>query len=141
MGEVYLTISCHKTRTDVRTKLNFPLCALKIMRLLLWNCQTGNCKGCWLDGREERNEERGERNVALSFVVVSHFASLRSIKRHFLIVCKGFISLIYILNFNFPSMVVIIYIIYIIYYIYIIYIYIYIYLSFSRATPEAYGGS
>ena len=27
-------------------------------------------------------------DVALSFVVVSHFASLRSIKRHFLFVCK-----------------------------------------------------
>ena len=61
----------------------------------------------------------GRENVdgrfALSFVVVSHFASLRSIKRHFLIVCKGFIILIYIINFKFPSMVVIIYIIYIIY--------------------------
>ena len=61
--------------------------------------------------------ECGNEGTALSFVVVSHFASLRSIKRHFLIVCKGFISLIYIINFNFPSMVVIIYIIYIIYYI------------------------
>ena len=39
MGEVYLTVSKHKTRTDVRTKLNFPFCAFKIMRLL---CETVN---------------------------------------------------------------------------------------------------
>ena len=41
MGEVYLTISCHKTRTDVRTKLNFPFCAFKIMQLLMWNSNCG----------------------------------------------------------------------------------------------------
>ena len=38
-GEVYLTISKHKTRTDVRTKLNFPFCAFTFMRFWLWNCQ------------------------------------------------------------------------------------------------------
>lgn len=70
-----------------------------------FNCETENGFAVAV-GKGER--ERG--SVALSFVVVSHFASLRSIKRHFLIVCKGFISLIYILIFNFPSMVVIIYI-------------------------------
>ena len=40
MGEVYLTISKHKTRTDVRTKLNFPFCALEFMRNS--NCETEN---------------------------------------------------------------------------------------------------
>ena len=39
MGEVYLTVSSHKTRTDVRIKLIFPFCAFKIMRLL---CETVN---------------------------------------------------------------------------------------------------
>ena len=114
MGEVYLTISRHKTRTDVRTKLNFPFCAFKIMQLLLWNVWLRNKK--WFCCRCQSGR-REVGSVALSFVVVSHSASLRSIKRQFLFVCKGFISLIYILIFNFPSMVVIIYIIYIIYYI------------------------
>ena len=82
------------------------------MQLLLWNFSCGTENGFAVAvGRGER----GVGSVALSFVVVSHSASLRSIKRHFLIVCKGFISLIYIINFNFPSMIVIIYIIYIIY--------------------------
>ena len=104
MGEVYLTISRHKTRTDVRTKLNFPFCALEFMRNS--NCETENDFAVAI-GR--RGNVDGK--LALSFVVVSHSASLRSIKRQFLFVCKGFISLIYILIFNFPSMVVIIYII------------------------------
>ena len=38
-GEVYLTVSRHKTRTDVRTKRNFPFCALEFMQLM---CRTEN---------------------------------------------------------------------------------------------------
>ena len=64
MGEVYLAISRHKTRTDVRTKLNFPFCAFKIMQLLLWNsnCETENGFAVAV-GRGER----GVGSVALSF--------------------------------------------------------------------------
>ena len=40
MGEVYLTINCRKTRTDVLTKLNFPFYALEFMRNS--NCETEN---------------------------------------------------------------------------------------------------
>ena len=61
-------------------------------------------------GREMGEWEEVDGKFTLSFVVVSHFASLRSIKRHFLFVCKD-LFLIYIIIFNFPSMVVIIYII------------------------------
>ena len=39
-------------------------------------------------GKEEENGCEMDGRLALSFVVVSHFASLRSIKRHFLFVCK-----------------------------------------------------
>ena len=89
-----------------------------IFPFMRWNsnCETENGFAVAV-GRGDGTGAWWTWSVALSFVVVSHFASLRSIKRHFLIVCKGFISLIYIINFNFPSMVVIIYIIYIIYYI------------------------
>lgn len=73
MGEVYLTISSHKTRTDVRTKLNFPCCALEFMWYLSiwisiaeqkWTCLSG-IRSFWL----------------FLFVVVSHFTSFRSIQR------------------------------------------------------------
>ena len=76
MGEVYLTTSRHKTRTDVRTKFNFPFCAFKIMQLLLWNsnCETENGFAVAV-GRGDETRERGVGSVALSFVVVSHFAS------------------------------------------------------------------
>ena len=85
-GEVYLTVRSHKTRTNVRTKLNFPFCAFEFMWLWLWNCQWDCCR-CRV--REEKwVRYDGDGRVALSFVVVSHFASLRSIKRHFLFVCK-----------------------------------------------------
>ena len=80
-GEVYLTVSSHKTRTSVRIKLNFSFCAFKIM----WNCKWFCCRYRSGDGCMGR----GDGRLALSFVVVSHFASLRSIKRHFLFVCKN----------------------------------------------------
>ena len=41
MGEVYLTVSKHKTRTDVRIKLIFPFCVLKIMQFS--DCVIENC--------------------------------------------------------------------------------------------------
>ena len=75
-GEVYLTISRHKTRTSVRTKFNFPFCALEFMRNS--DCRTENGFAVAVGkGEVERVW------LALSFVVVSHFASLRSIKRQF----------------------------------------------------------
>ena len=85
MGEVYLTVSKHKTRTDVRIKLNFSFCAFEFMRFWLWNCKWFCCRCRSGDGRMGVGDGWGER---ISFVVVSHFASLRSIKRHFLFVCK-----------------------------------------------------
>ena len=116
-GEVYLIISRHKTRTDVRTKLNFPLCALEFMQLM---CGTVNGFAVAV-GREWENERVRRMCVrtgeVLLFLLSLYLTSLRFAsfdKTTLLFVCKGFIGLIYIINFNFPSMVVIIYIIYII---------------------------
>ena len=54
MGEVYLTISRHKTRTDVRTKFNFPFCVLEFM----WNsdCGTENAVGRAVGKGERRRK-------------------------------------------------------------------------------------
>ena len=60
-GEMYLTISSHKTRTSVRTKLNFPFCALKFMQLM---CRTVNGFAVavgWEVGEWESENERGVR--------------------------------------------------------------------------------
>ena len=84
-GEVCLTVNNHKTRTDVRTKRNFPFLYVWIYAVEMWNCKWFCCR-CL---SERVRTRRGDGwDVALSFVVVSHFASLRSIKRHFLFVCK-----------------------------------------------------
>ena len=40
-GEVHLTVNSHKIRTNVRTKLNFSFCALKIMQFS--DCVIENC--------------------------------------------------------------------------------------------------
>lgn len=79
-GEVYLTIRCHKTRTDVRTKLNFPLCALEFMRFWLWNCQLQNRKRFCCRCREREMS-------ALSFL---WFLSRYARKKSFLLSVEGF---------------------------------------------------
>ena len=79
MGEVYLTISCHKTRTDVRTKLNFPLCTFEFMR----NSDCGTVK--WFCCRYRSGAER-ERS-ALSFL---WFLSRYARKKSFLLSVEGF---------------------------------------------------
>ena len=56
-------------------------------RLCVFGCRTENSFAVAV-GRKGENGKRNRREIALSFVVVSHFASLRSIKRHFLFVCK-----------------------------------------------------
>ena len=65
MGEVYLTVSKHKTRTDVRTKLIFPFCAFEFIQL---TCGTVNdfavavCRNGW-----ERKGEMGGTWLFLFF--------------------------------------------------------------------------
>lgn len=79
-GEVYLTISCHKIRTDVRTKLNFPCCALEFIQcLLIWISvaeQKRACLSACLSGV-----------LALSFL---WFLSRYARKKSFLLSVKGF---------------------------------------------------
>ena len=57
-------------------------------RLCVFGCGTVNSFAVAIGRECGEMGVRDRREVALSFVVVSHFASLRSIKRHFLFVCK-----------------------------------------------------
>ena len=57
------------------------------LNLCGFSCETVNGFAVAI-GREMWETGEGDERLALSFVVVSHFASLRSIKRHFLFVCK-----------------------------------------------------
>lgn len=83
-GEVYLTISCHKIRTDVRTKLNFPCCALEFIQCLL----------IWISVAEQK---RACLSACLSGVLALSFC--RCISLHFV----PFDKTTMIFSFSFPS--------------------------------------
>ena len=82
-GEVYLTISRHKTRTDVRTNLIFPFCAFKIMQLLLRNSNCETESGFAIAIGRENVDGR----LALSFL---WFLSRYARKKSFLLPTEGF---------------------------------------------------
>ena len=82
-GEVYLTISRHKTRTDVRTKLNFPFCALEFMRNS--NCETENDFAVAI-GRGDGKGERGRKACSFFLWFLSRYAR----KKSFLLSTEGF---------------------------------------------------
>lgn len=90
MGEVYLTISRHKTRTDVRTKLNFPFCALEFMR----NSDCGTENGFAVAvGRAVGKGERGRKACSFFLWFLSRYAR----KKSFLLSVEGFILIVYII--------------------------------------------
>ena len=86
MGEVYLTVSTHKTRTDVLTKFNFPFCALEFMRNS--DCETENGFAVAIS----RGDGKGERG---SFFL--WFLSRYARKKSFLLSVEGFILIVYII--------------------------------------------
>ena len=78
-GEVYLTISRHKTRTSVRTKSIFPCCALKFIRFS--DCGTENGFAIAV-GRGERT---GRRVGSFFLWFLSRYAR----KKSFLLCVEG----------------------------------------------------
>ena len=95
MGEVYLTISSHKIRTDVRTKRNFPFCAFKIMRFWLWDCKWFCCR---CRSRERKIGEVWSGTEGLLFLFFDFF--LATLERNhsycLLKVCKLIVYIIII---------------------------------------------